>query len=123
MSRKKEVLELFDFLIELLKDKTTEVEIKQDNKLLVEQTTSGLFKPSDVVDLIKRVDEIDKNMSVTKAVSGLRDKVGEINAKLREKEEEILKKEKELDEQSNDLSDDKLLRLFKEPQVQASTAD
>ncbi len=100
MNRKQEVMNLFNFMIDLLKDENTKLEVQDElTAEVVPSSVSEIIKsPSEVVDLMKRVDEITKHDSVSKTVSGLREKVGEINAKLRENEIETLQKEKEFEE-------------------------
>lgn len=96
MSRQQDVTNLFNFLIEFLRE--TPVEETQSKKLLVEHHTPTLEdiipSPKKVVDMMHRVDDITKSNSVSRTVNGLREKVGEVNAKLREAEIERLESEK-----------------------------
>lgn len=107
MSRKQDVMNLFNFMIDLLKEGENLEQKSEPKQLLVEQTTPliGIINsPDEVLSLMKRVDEITKNESVTKTVTGLREKLSEAKHILREGQVEKLQEEKLQEEKEEFLS-------------------
>lgn len=109
MTRKQDVMNLFNFMIDLLKEQESpQTEVTKELLVEDEITTNTPLpllnsSPDAIVDLMKRVDEISKHDSVAKTVTDLRERLTEANFKLREAEIESLKEEK-LKEETSELA-------------------
>jgi len=112
MSRKQDVIVLFEFLIELLKEKEEITPVVEESKMVIPEPVideakkklDRLFDPEEVRHLMQRVDEMDKAPTfVTNPILGDQQRNFEAEFKKMVTQVDTLTKEKEKNDRDNEL--------------------